>query len=388
VNVTSRLAWLDAAALTPVVRSALGRADLTVTTWDHEVVKAESRPDGRLVCRVTGMARADGCEDLPWSVFLKVPNATHTHRDALYREPFQREVLLYESGLLDDLPGGIVAPRLLGVTRRADDQPCMWLQDVTGLPALQWPLERFGHLARQFGRMQGAFLASGPPPDLPWLETGHWLRGRFLAGAPAAAETWERFSEHPLTRQLYQSNLGRRLTDLWERREKFLRALEAMPSSLCHGDFNYTNLFAPQEGDVDQRSFVVDWQYAGWRQIGSDITGLIADCSVAVARRKAAEPEEFLALVLPAWLEGLREAGWHGDPDVPRFSCLARLAVPWTFCLLQGLNGGVLSRPITPETKADLEQKVEKYVRNQRFLLSVADEAWRILDRGLHLGHC
>ncbi len=388
MTATSRLAWLDAAVLTPVVRAALGRADLAVTTWDCQVVKAETRPDGRLVCRVSGRARADGRDNLPWSVFLKVPNATHTHRDPWHREPFQREVLLYESGLLDDLPGGIVAPRLLGVTRRADDEPWMWLQDVTGLPALQWAVARFARLARQFGRMQGAFLAGRPPPDLPWLQTRHWLRERFLTGAAQATVAWERFSEHPLTRPLYQSDLGRRVADLWERRETFLRALEAMPCSLCHGDFNYTNLFAPQGGDPDQQTFVVDWQYAGWRQIGSDIAGLIADCSVAVARRKAAEPEDFLALVLPAWLEGLGEAGWHGDPDVPRFACLARLAVPWTFALLQGLNGGVLARAFTPETKADLEEKVGRYVRNQRFLLALADEAGRLLDRGLHLRHC
>jgi hypothetical protein len=161
--------------------------------------------------------------------------------------------------------------------------------------------------------------------------------------------------------------------------------MEAMPCSLCHGDFNYTNLFAPQGSDPDRRTFVVDWQYAGWRQIGSDIAGLIADCSVCAVRRKAAEPEEFLALVLPAWLEGLREAGWDADPDVPRFACLARLALPWTFALLQGLNGAVLSQALTRETKAGLEEKVGQYVRNQQFLLTLADEAGRLLDRGLHL---
>ncbi len=387
MNLTSRLAWLDAAVLTPVVRSALARADLAVTTWDCQVVKAEARPEGRLVCRVSGRARAAGRDDLPWSVFLKVPNATHTHRDPLHREPFQREVLLYESGLLDDLPGGIVAPRLLGVTRRANHEPWVWLQDVTGLPALQWPVARFARLARQFGRMQGAFLAGRPLPDLPWLKTGHWLRKRFRTGAAQATAAWERFSEHPLTRPLRQSDLGRRLARLWEGRETFLRALEAVPCSLCHGDFNYTNLFAPQGSGPDQQTFVVDWQYAGWRQIGSDIAGLIADCSVCPVRRKAAEPEEFLALVLPAWLEGLREAGWHADSGVPRFACLARLAAPWTFNLLQGLNGAVLSKPLTPETQASLEEKVEQYVRNQQFLLALADEAWRILDRGLHLRH-
>jgi len=188
-----------------------------------------------------------------------------------------------------------------------------------------------------------------------------------------------------LSRPLRRSDLGRRLADLWDRRDRFLSALEAMPCSLGHGDFNYTNLFAPADGDPDRRTFVVDWQYAGRRQIGRDIAGLIADCSVCAPRRKAAEPEEFLAAVLPAWLEGLREAGWEGDPDVPRFACLALLAVPWTFNLLRGLDDAVLSKPPAPETKAGRREKLDQYIQNQQFLLILADEAWRILDRGLHL---
>jgi hypothetical protein len=383
VTATARLARLDMALLTPVVRSALGKEDLVVTTWDCQVVKADPRADGRLVCRVSGRARTGGRDDLPWSVFLKVPNATATHYDPWHREPFQREVLLYESGLLGEMPGGIVAPRLLGLTHWADDEPWMWLQDVTGLPGLQWPVDRFAQVARQFGRMQGAFLAGRPLPDLPWLQTGHWLREQFLTNAARAAVPWQRFAEHPLTRSLYRSDLGRRVADLWDRREAFLRALDAMPCSLCHGDFNYTNLFAPQGGD-DQRTFVVDWQYAGWRQIGGDIAGLIADCSIGAVRRKAAQPEEFLALVLPAWLEGLHEAGWDADPDVPRFACLARLAVPGTFNLLQGLNGAELSQPLTSETEAGLEEKVGRYVSNQQFLLALADEAGRLLDQAVH----
>ena len=382
-----RLARLDAAVLTPVVRRALGRKDLAITTWDRQVVKAEARTHGRLVCRVSGQARTGGRDDLPWSVFLKVPNATSMHYAPWHREPFHREVLLYESGLLGQLPGGIAAPRLLGLTRWADDEPWMWLQDVTGLPALQWPAERFAQVARQFGQMQGAFLAGKRLPNLPWLDTAAWVREQFLAGAARAAIAWERFSKHPLTRSLHESDLGRRVADLWDRRETFLRALAAMPCSLCHGDFNYTNLFAPPGTGADQQTFVVDWQYAGWRQIGGDIAGLIADCSVAAVRRKAAEPEEFLTLVLPAWVEGLRDAGWDADPDVPRFACLARLAVPWTFNLLQGLNGAVLSQPLTPETEAHLEEKVERYARNQKFLLALADESGRLLDRTSHRRH-
>lgn len=46
-------------------------------------------------------------------------------------------------------------------------------------------------------------------------------------------------------------------------------------------------------------------QNSGFRQIGEDITGFIADSSIMPVRRKAAEPEEFTELILGGYLSGL-----------------------------------------------------------------------------------
>ncbi len=366
----SRLAVLDDEVLAPVVKGALGRSDARITEWQAEPVKGDGSVGTRFVCRITGRADA-GRETPAWSVFLKVPNPTDTHFDAWHREPFQREPRLYASGLLDDLTGGIAAPRLLAVTTPRGDEPWMWLEDVGGLPALEWPIERFALTARQLGRMQGAFPAGAALKTAPWLDTTGWLRTRLAAGAERMRAALEEARAQPLTGPLLASALGRRLERLWAGRQRVFDALAGMPRSLCHGDFNYTNLFSRPGADGEDETAVIDWQYAGVRQIGGDLSGFIADCSILPVRRKAAEPAEFIELMLPAWLAGLAEVGWKGDPRRAQLAVLARLAWPWSFNLACGLPG-LGGRP-------DPQQALDEYVRRQELLLALADEAERLL---------
>jgi hypothetical protein len=335
------------------------------------------------VARVSGRAEAAGRRtgaEVAWSLYLKVPNPTATHHDPWHREPFQREVLLYQSGILDDLPGGLVAPRCFAVVAQEEDEPWMWLEDVGGVPSVQWTVERFGLAARHLGLMQGALLAGRPLPSLPWLQTGHWLRERLARVSARVCDILRRFAEHPLTARLWHGDLGLGLRRLWDDREPFFEFLESAPRSLCHGDFNYTNLFAHRRADGTEETAAVDWQYAGLRQIGSDIAGLIADSSVIPVRRKAAEPEQFAPLVLDGYLAGLQEAGWKVHLDRARLACIATLALPWSFNLLGSLDAQVLFQPVTEGNRATLEAKLEEYIRRQRFLLDLAEEARELLQ--------
>ncbi len=375
----SRLDRLDGDMLTPVVRQVVGSPDAVITAWDCHVVKGDGSLSKRLVCRLFGEAEHQGRRS-SWSVYLKVPNPTPSHYSAWHREPFQREPLLYGAGLLDDLPGGLAAPRCWGILHHADDEPWMWLEDVAGVPSLEWPLERFRVASYHFGRMQGTFLAGRPLPAYPWLDTSGWLRQQLASAAHGVPAALVRFAEHPLTRRLHTSALGRRLGRLWDAREVFADALDRMPRTLCHGDCNYTNLFARDVPDGDAETVVVDWQYAGHRQIGSDIAGLIADSSILPVRRKAAEPEEFTELILDGYLSGLKDGGWRGDPRVARFACVATLAVPWSFILLVGLDAQVLSLRLSDETRSQSQERLEEYIQRQEFLLGLADEARTLHD--------
>jgi len=156
--------------------------------------------------------------------------------------------------------------------------------------------------------------------------------------------------------------------------------LDRMPRSLCHGDFCYPNLFARRLADGGDQTVVIDWQYAGRRQIGGDMAGLIADSSILPVRRKAAEPEEFSEMILESYLSGLRAAGWTGDPRIARFACIATLALPWSINLLSSLNGGILAQPLSDESRPQLAEKLEQYAHRQRFLLALAAEARGLLE--------
>lgn len=343
------------------------------------IIKGSWTPPKGLVCRIRGDAALDG-KTVPWSLILKVADLTDSHFVAWHREPFQREALLYRSGILDDLPGGIAAPRCLGVVTQPNDEPWMWLEDVTGVHAIEWPVEMFGRVAHQFGTMQGAFLSGAPLPDHSWLDTRAWIGMERVQIAERLPPIVERFASHPLTTALHRSDFGTRLSNLWADHEVFFDALERMPVSLCHGDFNLNNFVARSRRQGEDRLFVFDWQYAGLRQIGADIAGLIADSSIVPVRRKVAEPEEFTELIICAYLDGLKDGGWRESLDIPRLSCLVRLAMSWSFCLALGLDGGVLTRPLSDDSRADLEEHLDRYVRRQQFLFGLADEARALLE--------
>ncbi len=379
----SRLDRIDRHLLAPVVRRALACPDVRVTQWDCLLVKGDPTPPKGMICRVFGSVLRRG-QPVPWSVFLKVPEPPLAHPDVLRREPFHRELLLHQSGILDDLPDGIAAPRCLGVIESTDDEPWMWLEDVAGQEALRWPVERFGVAGYHWGLLQGAFLAGAPLPDHPWLDTGGWVKASLARALDQAEPLLEKFRTHPLAGRVYDSPLGEKLRRLWAERQIFVDALDRMPRSLCHGDFCYPNLFARRiPGGTDQ-TVVIDWEYAGWRQIGGDIAGLIADSAVIPVRRKAAEPEEFTELVLDGYLSGLRDAGWKGDLRIARFACTATLALPWSLNLLSFLDGAALRRPADGADRAEAEQRIEDYVRRQEFLLALAEESRKLLPLVLH----
>jgi thiamine kinase-like enzyme len=171
------------------------------------------------------------------------------------------------------------------------------------------------------------------------------------------------------------------LSRLWAERECIYEALGKMPRSLCHGDFNYMNLFAPCKSPDESQTYAVDWQYAGIRPIGEDIAGLIADSSVVPVRRKAAKPREFTELVLEAYLSGINESGWRGDLMQVRFACVARLAFVWSFWLILGCGGDLLNHPVSEADRETQNTKLDVYVHTQEFLFQLADEARELLKQ-------
>jgi Phosphotransferase enzyme family len=251
----------------------------------------------RLVASATGgIWRADG----KIVKVLRSDRPAHPYWPAGLRleEPmwWRREADAYESGLLPR--GALKAARCEAVVERDDGSVALVLEDLRGLPATEWPLERYGPAARELGRWQGSFRTV---PREPWLSRD-WLR----------------------------AYLGRRAEEsagepLWADRELLLDALDRVPRTLCHLDLWPRNLF-----DDDGATVAIDWAFVGIGAVGEDAGNLVPD-SVFDGFLAPERIDELHDLVWTEYLAGLRDSGWPGEePDARLGFCVgAALKYVW-----------------------------------------------------------
>ncbi len=156
---TAQLAAIDQATLTPLVQSALNSETVEVMDWDYEQLHGGAGT-GNAIYRFAGQGR-DREQKMSWSLILKTvyPEGDNTHISAW--NYYKREADAYQSGWLDDLPGGLAAPRCFGVVEHPDGTCWIWLEDVADEIGSHWPLEHYGLVARHAGPVQWR-LPGGP----------------------------------------------------------------------------------------------------------------------------------------------------------------------------------------------------------------------------------
>lgn len=340
---------LDAATLTPVVRRIVGDAAATVVDWrvaslGYRVINGIT---GGL-WRVAGEARAHG-RAIGWSAVLKVLRRAGEGSAANFaptEEPghwnyWRREALVYDSPLLDTLAPGLVAPACYGVEEPEPGQRWLWLEDVAGMTARGWSDARWGLAARHLGRWQGAFAAGRRSlPDASWL-----CRGHLLAWVPAEATVpLDRLRQpsawaHPLLRDHLPPDTGERVARLWARRDALLATAGRAPGTLCHLDLWGRNLLSrhipSSKGDEADQTVLLDWSMLGYGVLGEDVANLVLD-SVWMFDAAATRLPTFERAILAGYLDGLREAGWTGDPALVRAS----------YAAIGALRFGLLAEPV------------------------------------------
>jgi hypothetical protein len=386
---TERPLPVDRAALTPVVRRALGSAAAEVLDWTsqplgHRAVWATTAG----LHRFSGMA-ADRGQHRAWSCILKIaripapPGASYAvtagGRDPGSASYWKGEALLYASGALDRLPGGLAAPRCYGVTEPDDETAWIWLEEVADTAGQDWPVSRFGRVARQLGRFNGAYLVGEPLPNVPGL-CAHWLRsevGKFEAsGSPLpSAEVWD----HPAVRGALPPAAASRAAAAWETREELLDAVDRLPQAFCHRDFFPNNLRTRHTEGGEEQTVVIDWAISGPGPIGEDAFRLVSVSSLVLPF--AGDLRELDAVVFEQYLMGLRDAGWSGDPRLVRLGyaawslgapVYAALTLPYLVdpekAAAAALRGGMTAAQVVT-ARAEL----------LRFVLDLADEARQLL---------
>jgi hypothetical protein len=277
------------------------------------------------VYRVAGQVDDQGMVR-PWSLILKI---VHVPTEQKESDPaglvyWQRELLAYQSGLLSHLPGGLAAPRCLGVMEQADQTRWLWLEEITDLYGAHWPLSLYPLAAQHLGRFNGAHLAGQPIPAEPWLNT-QMLRAWLAMNTTAMTQLPEVIG-HPLVQCAFPAQSASRLMELWADCEVLLAALERLPQTFCHLDAWRRNLFFRQESTGEAQLVAIDWEFAGLGALGQELAALVALSlhffAVDVADRRDLDTSTFAG-----YLAGLGDAGWHGDPQTVRFAYTAAAAL-------------------------------------------------------------
>jgi len=320
-RIEEQLKTVDQTALTPLVRRALDREDVTVAEWRYQPIYGgiEMTSD---IYRFSGDALATG-EVLPWTLILKIVQAKPGNEE----DPqgvwyWKREPLVYQSGLLNDLPGGLTAPRCYEAAERRGGTTWIWMEEVKDEVHEQWPLAYYGDVARCLGQFNGAYLAGKPLPDYPWLTRKH-LR-KYVEHAAPAVDLLLNSLDHPLIQRALPGISAEFMQGIWEERHAILEVIECLPQTFCHLDAFRRNLFSRHTANGGCQVVAVDWSFTGIAAVGEEIAPLV-NGSVAFGAVDPGDEIELEQIVLEGYLEGLHDAGWQGDPDLVRFGYAATL---------------------------------------------------------------
>jgi hypothetical protein len=323
---------IDPVALARTVRRALKRGRVEIGEWRCAPLHPGFSGAGVYRCSGTGQ---EAGQPVPWSLILKVPHRRAGEESSAFCY-WKREALVYQSGLLASLPGGLAAPQCFSVEERPDGSVCLWLEDIRESVPGPWSPAQYEAAAHHLGVFNGAYRTGRPLPVFSWLTTG-WLRAwvaQFspLVGLLQSESTWQ----NPLIRAAYPVSPAADLLRLWADREPLLAALDRLPRTLCHLDAWRNNLLSRVSPEGEQQTVAIDWAFTGLGAIGEEINAL----AWGTLGSFELEPEEARALDTPVfegYLAGLREGGWQGDARQARFGYAA--SAPLRYGLISGLFG-------------------------------------------------
>jgi hypothetical protein len=160
-----------------------------------------------------------------------------------------------------------------------------------------------------------------PAPD--WLvhdDARQWLRTMdpLLARLDGA-------KDDPVIGPLWSDESVNAMLEIRRMAPRLLAILDRLPLALSHGDVHSKNCALPDTGNRDD-AIVIDWADLGLRPIGADLNRLLQFGPLGTLGdiRKLAELAE---LIIPAYLDGLGDVGWSGDPASVRQAFAALYAL-------------------------------------------------------------
>lgn len=382
-DIKTQVESVDRQTIAELVRQIVYHDDFEVLDWNVAPISFyELNPTTGGLYRLK-IAGNEHSQPVSWSVVLKIALEDKDNPDPSYWNYWKREFLAYQSGLLGELSGGLIAPRCYGVEERPDGNGWIWMEDINESSGPKWPLSRFGLAAYHLGEHQGQFLAGKPLPSFPWLSDG-WLQG-LIKG-----EFWSNYMDPDrpdnawdisIVKEAFSPELVERIKELWTESDLYLDSLDRLPQTLCHLDAHRRNLMARQTPEGRDQTVAIDWAFVGPGAVGQDMGDLIAGTLffLEVGIEEAKQLEE---LVISEYLRGLNEAGWDGDPRQVHLGYAAYSSLR-TGATLPGWFGYLLDDDQLEATTQQLGQPVEVirsgWLALTDFVLTKAEEAKHLI---------
>jgi hypothetical protein len=366
---------LDPHVLTEVVRRDQQEPDLEVTDWTVRPLsnKGVINPDGLFL--FSGEARA-GEATRPWSVVLKrlkKPDREQQPHEMWY---WKREVSAAQSGLLDELPGPVVAPRCYG-TREFEDSAWLWMEHIHDARGGPWTLDDFAFAAKQLGQFNGAYLTGTLLPSASWF--CHKLVRQWTDLWDPDLADWE----NPYISRYISRDIRAQVAQLWAERERFYRALDRLPQVFSHFDYQRRNLFIRQNAAGHEEVVATDWAWCGTGPVGGDLYALVG-ASCIVFEWEPARVRELEEGVIEPYVAGLWDAGWDGDPDLVRLGYAAWIALHFGIAGPSGIGHWCIEKneeAVATMFERSLDEAASGWATMCAFALSRADVARELMAK-------
>ena len=314
-----KLQTVDPAVLLNVVRQDQRDPNFVLLDWTIDMLsdKGGVNPEGLWCFNGHGQG-SSGIK--PWSVVAKIRNDPGDTVDPRHLSYWKREYLAHESGLLSYVPEHIVRARCYGTSEFADSL-WLWMERIYDRVGGPWGLEEYAFAARQLGRFNAVYVTGTPVPDYSWLATGH-------------IDTWTSFFPpdtawtNPLVQQSFSAQTRLQVMNLWKEKESLIAYLQRLPQVFSHFDYKRSNLFIRRIGESQDEIVAVDWADCGIGPLGGDLTRLVGG-STFFHDWDASLLSELDTLAFTAYIDGLHDMNWAGDPDVVRLAYSTWFALDW-----------------------------------------------------------
>ncbi len=340
------------------------------------------------LARLVGTAQV-GEQLLPWSVVVKRSRKPDTTQDpwGTAHTPsalnyWQREILAYQSGILTELAGNLVAPRCYAVTEAPHGEWRIWLEDIQESPK-EWTLARYGSAARHLGHFSGAYLTGYPlPPEQPWTYRG---RSRdWIAWAHTLVAPFRRYADTVQGRRGLSEQSVERIEGLLAKAHRLQAQIDRLPLCLCHHDAHRRNLLARDQSATETQTVAIDWSAFGVGAVGAEI-GVLTAVTLSWLDVAGEQARELDQIIFDSYLTGLHDMGWQGDPRLARFGYTA------TAALVVGVAGAIISSALFWSTEEQVrnyeaivgynqDEILYQLAMVEPFLLDLGDEAVTLMN--------